>query len=205
MALGAIAELQADEVSDDLLLSARHLHVSSAFLQAKLLPDLAGLFRRAKALGCTTSLDTGWDPLERWGDDVVAAMREVQVLLPNEEEAPRLARALGVADLPDPEQALAALAGAVPLVVVKLGSRGAIAMKGADRAICLAHRMAVVDTTGAGDSFDAGFIYGYIAGWPLRRSLALGCATGALSTRAAGGTTSQATLAEALKLAPAED
>ena len=202
--LGAIAELTAAEVSDDLLRRCRHLHVSSAFLQAKLLPDLADLFRRARALGCTTSLDTGWDPLERWGHEVVAALHQVHVLLPNEEEAPCLARALGAAGVQSAEEALVALTGAVPLVAVKLGAKGAIAMAGGERYACPAPRLEVVDTTGAGDSFDAGFIYGYLKGWPVSRSLALACTTGALSTRAAGGTTAQATLAEAMQHLPLE-
>ena len=55
----------------------------------------------------------------------------------------------------------------------------------------------VVDTTGAGDSFDAGFLAGYLANEPLERALALGNACGALSTRFVGGIEGQPTLAEA--------
>ena len=58
----------------------------------------------------------------------------------------------------------------------------------------------VIDAVGAGDSFDAGFVYGALAGWPLEQNLALAVACGALSTRAAGGTTAQPTLEEALAL-----
>jgi sugar/nucleoside kinase (ribokinase family) len=57
----------------------------------------------------------------------------------------------------------------------------------------------VVDTTGAGDSFDAGFIYGYLTERSLSQSLRLACVCGSLSTRAAGGTGAQATLQEALE------
>jgi sugar/nucleoside kinase (ribokinase family) len=57
----------------------------------------------------------------------------------------------------------------------------------------------VVDTTGAGDSFDGGFLYGFLHGWSLERALKLGAACGSLSTRKAGGTTVQATLEEALQ------
>jgi sugar/nucleoside kinase (ribokinase family) len=58
----------------------------------------------------------------------------------------------------------------------------------------------VVDTTGAGDSFNAGFLYGYLQNLPLGDTLALACACGALSTCAAGGTAAQATLTEAQKM-----
>jgi len=191
---GTIAELRAQDVSDELLRLARHLHVSSAFLQERLLPHLAALFARAKALGCSTSLDTGWDPAERWDGRVRTALASVDVFMPNEEEAPPLAQA------PTPEAALGILAEIVPVVAVKLGARGAMAAAGRERASCPAYPVTVVDTTGAGDSFDAGFVCGYLRGWPLERSLRLGCACGALSTRAAGGTASQPTLAEALAL-----
>jgi sugar/nucleoside kinase (ribokinase family) len=188
---GTIADLCTEDVPDALLGAARHLHVSSAFLQEKLLPGLAGLLARAHGQGCTTSLDTGWDPAERWNGYLHAALEHADVFLPNEEEAPRIAAAA------TPEDALEVLARRVPVVAVKLGARGAIAAAGGERAECGRFQVEVVDTTGAGDSFDAGFIYGYLAGWPLVRCLRLGCACGALSTRAAGGTGSQATLAEA--------
>ena len=71
-------------------------------------------------------------------------------------------------------------------------------MRGAAFAEAAAPAVQVVDAVGAGDSFDAGFVYGALAGWPLDQSLALAVACGALSTRAAGGTAAQATLAEAL-------
>jgi len=191
---GTIADLAAEGVPDSLLAQARHLHVSSAFLQEGLLPGLAGLLRRAKAQGCSTSLDTGWDPAERWNGYLHEALEQVDVFLPNEEEAPRIAAAA------TPEEALEVLARRTPVVALKLGSRGAIAAAGSERAACGPFRVTPVDTTGAGDSFDSGFIYGYLKRWSLDHALRLACACGALSTRAAGGTGSQATLAEALAL-----
>jgi sugar/nucleoside kinase (ribokinase family) len=191
---GTITALRAGDVPNDLIASARHLHVGSAFLQAGLLPGLPDLFGRARALGVSTSLDTGCDPAERWDGAVHAALRQADVFMPNEVEAPALTGA------PTPEVALEVLAERVPVVAVKLGARGALAASGSERTECSPFRMSVVDTTGAGDSFDAGFLYGYLAGWPLERSLRLGCACGALSTRAAGGTASQGTLPEAMAL-----
>jgi sugar/nucleoside kinase (ribokinase family) len=178
-ALGALAELRAEDVPDGLLASARWVHVASPFLQPGL--DVAAIAARAAG---TTSLDPGWDPSERWE----LAWQGFDVLLPNAQEAQRLA---GEQDV---EAAARTLAAAGPLVVVKLGADGALADGGVRVAAPLVDP---VDATGAGDSFDAGFLAARLAGEDLASALALGCACGALSTRAAGGTAGQPTLAEA--------
>jgi len=59
----------------------------------------------------------------------------------------------------------------------------------------------VVDTVGAGDTFNAGFIYGYLQGWSLERTVQFASACGSLSTRGAGGTSAQPSLAEATAVA----
>lgn len=191
---GTISLLRGDQVPDEDLSAARHIHLTTIFLQAGLLPGVADLLCRARALGCSTSLDTGWDPEDRWNGHLQRALPETDVLLPNEVEAPR------IAGTDTPEEALEALAARIPVVAVKLGSRGAVAAAGSSRVSASAYRVPVVDTTGAGDSFDAGFIYGYLNDWSLERSLRLGCACGSLSTRAAGGTPAQPTLDEALRM-----
>ncbi|GAC1653146.1 MAG: hypothetical protein NVS4B8_28490 [Herpetosiphon sp.] len=78
------------------------------------------------------------------------------------------------------------------------GAAGGIARRGSEVATAAGISVNVIDTTGAGDSFDAGFVYGYLHGWSLERTVRLACACGSLSTRAAGGTAAQATLAEAM-------
>ena len=87
----------------------------------------------------------------------------------------------------------------VPLATVKQGAEGAIARRGEETVRAVPPSVQVVDTTGAGDSFAAGFVYGYLADWPLEKTLRLACACGALTTRQPGGTNGQATLAEALE------
>jgi ribokinase len=165
---GALAVFSADDVPEALLASARWVHVASPFLQPAL--DVAAIASRAAG---TTSLDPGWDPAERWE----LAWEGFDVLLPNEQEAERLA-------------------ASGPGVVVKLGAEGA---RCGDLRV-RAPRMDPVDATGAGDSFDAGFITARLAGDDLAAALSLGCACGALSTRAAGGTAGQPTLEEARSL-----
>jgi len=214
-ALGTIASLRVEDVDPDRCRAARHLHVSSYYLQTGLRPRLARLFREAHEQGRSTSIDPNWDPAEVWDGGLHALLPHTDCLLPNAEEAVRIAAAAAPAgpndapmtsgtDAGGVEEAAAALAAAGPLVAVKLGASGAVAAapggRGPVRApVPPAAAAVVVDTTGAGDSFDAGFLFGHLAGWPLERALALGCACGALSTRAAGGVVAQPTLEEALR------
>jgi sugar/nucleoside kinase (ribokinase family) len=196
-ALGAVASLTAQDVPAVLLTRARHVHISSYFLLERSLgPGLAAMLAAARAAGATTSLDTNWDPGGKWGDDRLhASLAQTDVLLPNETEALRIA---GAPTLP---AAAAALTAAGPRLVVKLGERGALCVDGP-----VWHRAGLppvtpVDATGAGDCFNAGLIGGLLRGLALPDATALGCAVGALSTRAAGGTASCPDLATALALA----
>lgn len=189
--IGTMNALRADQVTDDLLRRARHLHVASYFLQTALLPDLPALFKKARALGVSTSLDTNWDPAGQWSG-VAASLQATTVFFPNQAEA------LALTQTSTAEEALQALAGDVPIVAVKLGKLGAIARRGDEIVHIPALSVDVVDTVGAGDSFDAGFIYSYLQGWSLEAMLRLAVACGSLSTRAHGGTAAQATLQEAM-------
>jgi sugar/nucleoside kinase (ribokinase family) len=190
--LGAINTLQAQQVTHAMLQQARHLHVASYFLQTALQPGLPDLFQRAHALGLTTSLDTNWDPSGAWRgfDELLAG---ADVFLPNANEA------LALSGLSTLEAALENLSRKSRVVAVKCGREGALACRGKERVRVSALPVQVVDTIGAGDSFDAGFLYGWLNDWSLARTLALATACGSLSTRAAGGTSAQPGLEEALK------
>jgi sugar/nucleoside kinase (ribokinase family) len=193
---GAIASLRAEAVDGGLLGSARHVHVSSYFLQTALAPGLPELFGTIRASGGTTSVDPNWDPAERWDGGLRELLPLTDVFLPNAEEASRIS---GNAD---PIAGAEELSAEGPLVAVKLGPDGAMAAGAGGGRLHAAPPEGVepVDTTGAGDSFDAGFLAGILSDWSHERALALGCACGALSTRAAGGTAAQPTLAEAVQL-----
>lgn len=188
---GLIADLKADDVSDSLLQQAKHLHVASYFIQTALRPGLPGLFERAHHLGLTTSLDTNFDPTEKWTGlpDVLA---KTDIFFPNEREAKSIVKR-------SPEEAIRILSNACGMVVMKCGADGA---KLAEKRLFTgvpSIPVDVVDTVGAGDSFDAGFVYGYLQNWDRERTLRLAVVCGALSTRASGGTNGQPTLAEAVK------
>jgi len=197
-ATGAITTLTATDVPDALLARSRHLHVSSYFLLERSLgPGLAALFAGARAAGVTTSLDTNWDPAGQWGDDRLrAALAQTDLLLPNEAEALRLS---GQATL---AAAVPVLTAAGSRLVVKLGARGALCVDGERQCqVGLPVVRRPIDTTGAGDCFNAGLIAGLLRGLDLARATALGCAVGAASTQAAGGTASCPDLPAALALA----
>ena len=196
-ATGALSTLTARDVPPELLGHARHVHVSSYFLVADSLgPGLAELLGTARAGGASTSLDTNWDPAQRWRDErLAAALAHVSLLLPNEAEALHLA---GGATL---EQAVSALAAAGPRLVVKLGARGALCADGARYYLAEPPPVTVTDTTGAGDCFNAGVIAGLLSGEDLPSAVALGCAAGAASTCAPGGTAGAPDLATARDLA----
>lgn len=183
---GAIAALRADHIADAWLAAGRHLHVSSYYLQRGLQPDLAALFRRAHAAGLSTSLDPGHDPDERWGDGWSELLAEVDVFLPNATELAAISRCGTV------EAGLRALANGRTLTVVKRGAAGSAVLE-ASGALLEVPGFAVdaLDSTGAGDSFDAGFLHAWLAGAALPAALRWGNACGALSTRGVGGSAMQ--------------
>ena len=187
---GTMAALNMQHIDRSLLERARHLHVGSYYLLDTLRPDLPELFRDAQRAGLTTSLDTNYDPAGRW--EVGEMLAHCDVLLPNAAEAVAIS---GTADVP---AAIDALSRRVPTLAVKLGSEGAVARQGHVEIRERPLVVNVVDTVGAGDSFDAGFLCGYLKGWPLEQALRLGLVCGSLSTTAAGGTAAQPALEEAL-------
>jgi sugar/nucleoside kinase (ribokinase family) len=206
-ALGAMTSLTAADIPLALLARSRHVHVSSYFLLADSFGSsgvwrvprghgLAAILAQARAAGAVTSLDTNWDPAGRWGDERLAAgIAAVDLLLPNEAEALALSGAIAL------EDAVSALVAAGPALAVKLGERGVLCADGTATYQVSLPPVTPVDTTGAGDCFNAGLIAGLLQVLPLPHAAALGCATGALSTRALGGTAGAPDLATATDLA----
>jgi sugar/nucleoside kinase (ribokinase family) len=179
---GTIAELAWGDLDLDYLADSRHFHFSSYYLQRALRPRVGELFQRMKSKGLTISLDTNDDPDDRWEGNLREILRHVDVFLPNEREACKIA---GTEDL---ETALRTLSELVPVLVVKLGRKGAMAIRGGERFTRPPLEVTPVDTVGAGDSFDAGFLHEYVRGSDLMTCLASGNLAGALSTTRSGGT-----------------
>ncbi len=190
--LGTINALRSEQVTDELLAQTRHLHVASYFLQTNLQPGLIDLFQRARALDLTTSLDTNWDPAENW-TGVAELLNFTTIFLPNKNEALSLTGASTV------DEAAERLTTRASLVAVKMGADGGLVFDRGSFFRTPIIPVGVLDTVGAGDTFDAGFIYGFLHSWPLARCLKLGVVCGSLSTQKAGGITGQPGLNEALR------
>lgn len=190
---GAIPHLYLKDISQKMLREHDHLHISSYFLQEGLLPSFPQLFQNAKQIGMTTSLDPNCDNKNQWNSGIWKCLEHIDVLLLNEMEAINIAKAKSL------NRALDLFAQKVPTVVIKLGSKGALAKSRGQVIQLPAFKVKAVDTTGAGDSFDAGFLYGHLNGFDLRKAMTLANACGAFSIQGMGGTTTQANLEEAQK------
>jgi sugar/nucleoside kinase (ribokinase family) len=242
---GTVSDLRPEMVDEAVLRSARHVHISSYFLQSGLWDGLPALLRQARAAGATVSLDPNWDPSGGWDAGLPGIYGLIDFLVPNGEEAAALARGRTIAasragdcepgngdrgaspansagnaprswnetagggadgadgDRAAPVAAARMLAAAGPVVVVKIGAEGALAAapNGQLAQVPAVPGVHPVDSVGAGDSFDAGFLAATLWGWDTRAALALGAACGALSTRATGGTDAQPTRDQAIGVA----
>lgn len=190
---GTIDAVEMGDIPEQLFKSVRHLHIGSYFLMRKIQPHYREMAKRIKEYGGTVSLDTNWDPDEKWDGGIWDILPYVDVFLPNENEIKAIA---GKDEL---EKALAELKGIIPVIAIKKGKDGAEVHAGEKVYYARALPVEVVDAVGAGDSFDAGFLYGYLNGATIQECLQFGCICGSLSTRAAGGTKGQPDLKELMR------
>jgi sugar/nucleoside kinase (ribokinase family) len=179
---GTMYEMSERELDLSYVFNAKHLHVSSYFLQKSLRASLIEIFRNAKNAGLTTSLDTNDDPENRWSSEIQLLLKYIDILLPNEREACKLAQ---VNDL---ERAADMLSEKVPVLVVKRGSQGAFVRVSEKKFVDFPPVVDMADPIGAGDSFDAGFIHQYIRGAKIEDCLKFANIVGALSVTRPGGT-----------------
>jgi sugar/nucleoside kinase (ribokinase family) len=179
---GTMFDMNEKDLDLDYVFNAKHLHVSSYFLQKALQPALPEIFRKAKAAGLTTSLDTNDDPEDRWAAGIKNLLPHVDLYLPNEREACRLV------NVESAEKAAEILSKTVAAVVIKRGSQGVLARRSKEQFVASPPKVEATDHVGAGDSFDAGFIHEFIRGGSMEDCLAFGNIVGALSVTRPGGT-----------------
>ncbi|HXY01730.1 MAG TPA: carbohydrate kinase family protein [Candidatus Limnocylindrales bacterium] len=179
---GTMYEMSERDLDLNYVFSAKHLHVSSYFLQKGLRVSLLDIFRKAKQAGLTTSLDTNDDPEDRWSSEIQLLFKHTDILLPNEREACKLAQ------VDDVERAAEVLSQKVPVLVIKRGSQGALARVSKEKFVNFPPVVTVADHVGAGDSFDAGFLHQYIRGTKIDDCLKFANVVGSLSVTRSGGT-----------------
>ncbi|MBW6507307.1 MAG: carbohydrate kinase family protein [Rhodobacteraceae bacterium] len=148
----------------------RHLHLG----ELATLAEAPWVVAQARASGLTVSADCAWDAAVLARPDLAALLAGVDVFLPNRAEAEALARQAPLADH-------------APLVVIKDGAAGAEAIRGAAALRRPAQAAHVVDTVGAGDAFNAGFLDAWLGGGALAACLDAGAASAALAVGRSGG------------------
>jgi sugar/nucleoside kinase (ribokinase family) len=178
--IGSIAEVRRSDVTETILSEVDHLHIGSYFLQRRLHPDMLDLFQDAKRRGLTISVDPGWDNFMNWDRGILGVLPYVDVFLPNQVEAQQITRTNS------PEAALKLLGERGHIVAIKMGSSGCVVHQAHRTLTVPAFQVPVVDVTSAGDVFNAGFLYGFMAGWELERTARFACACGAIAVSKVG-------------------
>ncbi len=179
---GTMYALTADHLDWNYLAGAKHLHLSSYFLQKGIQSQLPEVFRKVKHAKLTISLDTNDDPEDRWSSDIQNLFPYLDILFVNEREACKLAQTESL------ERAIDHLAQRVSLLAVKCGAAGALARTGDQQFTSPSLVVDLVDSIGAGDSFDAGFVHQFIRGASIEECLRFANLAGALSVTCRGGT-----------------
>ncbi|HEX6981505.1 MAG TPA: carbohydrate kinase family protein [Balneolaceae bacterium] len=195
---GAMSHFSLKDISPEAFDKARHLHISSIFLQPGIKKDLFQIIEKAKSQGLTVSIDPQWDPDEKWDLDIKRLISNIDFFLPNEAEFLNFIPASTV------EKGLSEFKADIGncTIVVKRGTEGATFLnKSQMKTIPAFINKEVSDAVGAGDSFNAGFIYRFLKGCPIEKCITFANITGAVSTTKAGGTSAISSLGEVLNIA----
>lgn len=162
---------------------AKHVHVTG-YEGATNHAEYLDILTKIHAMGdVTVSFDVGWDMTGVWYEGIFDLLPMIDVLFMNETECQHYTRC------DDIETGARKLAEKAGMAVIKLGKTGAMAIKDGEKFFAPAYKVQAVDTTGAGDSFNAGFIYGFLQGLPMEECLKCGNGCGALSVTKLGGNT----------------
>ncbi|MBP5549317.1 MAG: carbohydrate kinase family protein [Bacteroidales bacterium] len=180
---GAMSIMGVKDIRPEVIAQAKHVHISSIFLQETLHKDIYEIVKLVKDNGATLSMDMQFDPEEKWDFDYKKILPLVDIFMPNIQE---LTAVTGKKTL---EEAVAEVRPYINVLVVKMGSKGStVVTKEGEKFLPAMLNSNVVDAIGAGDSFNSGFITAFVQGKDLEYCQYLGNLTGAINTTAAGGT-----------------
>jgi sugar/nucleoside kinase (ribokinase family) len=180
---GAMKSFSLNDIDFNDLKDVKHLHFASIFLQPAIAPQIHTLFKKAKEMGLTVSFDTQYDPSNKWDVDLKSVLPLVDVFLPNISEFKALTRT------DDWQQGMMNYKDYANIIAMKAGQKGSYVFQNNNIKHCEPFlNENVVDAIGAGDSFNAGFIYQFVQGASLEECQTFGNLMGAINTTAAGGT-----------------
>ncbi len=195
--MGASTRVLPSDMPDDILARAKVVHIAGTLV----MPGFDGgpaaeVLRRAKQAGATTCLDTVWDPTGRWMELVGPMLPHSDIFLPSISEAVEL-----TGEIEPPAIAEKLIAAGPSIVGLKQGEHGCYIRTPDDELSLPAFDIEPIDGTGAGDAFVAGFLRGYLEGWPLEQIGRFASAAGAMATLAMGTTGGVGSSAETLAFA----
>jgi len=180
---GAMNHFSLKDIDNEVFESARHMHLSSIFLQEELKSDVIAIFQKAKQHGMTTSLDLQWDPAGKWDIDFGSLLPLVDIFLPNKNEL------FAITGIDDVEKALDSLRDKSNTIAVKMGAEGSVLFNKGNISYYKPYlNTKVVDAIGAGDSFNAGFVYALLNGYQSADCMDFGNLMGAINTTSGSGT-----------------
>lgn len=178
--MGTNTELDINSVDNIQL--AKHVHVTGyrgSLNHKKYIEAL----KKIKQTDATISLDVGWDDTGEWYEGIFEIISYVDIFFINEVEA------INYSKCETAEKALKKLSQFCSNVVIKMGSKGSVSVRNGKVETAEAFKVKAIDTTGAGDSFNAGYVYAFLKGLDLKNCLICGNGCGALSVTALGGNT----------------
>jgi len=176
--------LSEKDISDGQLRTNDIFYLGSAFDLPEINGDGIGiLFQRAKAAGMVTALDVTSDLTRKHLDKLLPVFPNLSFFMPSQNQAEQLSGEI------DPQKAAKLfLSFGCETVVIKLGEKGCLVMS---NGLCIhspAFKIDAIDTTGAGDSFVSGFLFGIARNYDIGKCAELGNAAGALCASAIGAT-----------------
>jgi sugar/nucleoside kinase (ribokinase family) len=184
--IGANGQFISDDINMDIIRNSKIVFVAGTMLMPKFDGEqCAGFLQTAKKMGCVTALDTAWDSTGRWMEILEPCLEHIDLFMPSLEEA------IMLSGEDDPEKiANVFLSNGVKNVVIKMGKKGCFIKSPQERHLIPTYtKYQAVDTTGAGDSFAAGFLTGFSKGWNLYQCGVLGNAVGTHCVMSAGAST----------------
>jgi sugar/nucleoside kinase (ribokinase family) len=192
--IGANGAVRESDINFDLVRKARILHIAGHNLMPGFDgPVAARVLQRAQAEGVMTALDTAWDSSGRWLKLIEPCLPYIEVFVPSIEEARQIAGQQEPSDVAD-----FFLKYGIKIVALKMGKQGCYVKTAQEAFSVPIYDAPVVDATGAGDAFAAGFLAGIAMGWDLKRTAQLGNAVGGLCVGAVGATAGVKSLAETI-------